>query len=992
MKFATLMIVIIMSVCGVKAQSAFVENYNVSYMDMRSGMPSNFVDNMLQDSRGFVWLCNYGGGLLRYDGYGFLSPSVGGNAMTAASHSCRSACEDRHGRLWVAFDDCTQVIDLDTRGQAHLTYKQKDLGYILRQPAVKTCCDSQGNMWIATRAYIYYMAFDGDGHVNSVLKRAYQGNVPDMVLKDIDGDGSVWITIDRGLYRLRPQQGRLVRTEIDKEYSEAGAWFITDIVRAYGHTWLSTNNGLYSRDDATGQMRHYTSSAAGGDGVLSHNFVTCLAPAADGTILAGTLRGVNILDTRTGRVTIWDTHSRINPLSSDFVNCIMLVDKQVWVGTETGGVIRLVPRDLIFKQYAHTAAGTSLSPNSVNAMYVEPDGTLWVGTVDGGLNRKTAHGDTFTHFTTANSALTHNSVSTLAADGDRRLWIGTWGGGVCAMSLDTPGRIEPLVVDVEHSRKTAFIGSLAYDAFNHGMWIGANEGLYFYDLKTSSIVEPFKGCGNIRGCIGSVVEPDGTLWVGCGDGAVEVKLHRKTIGGGKYAPFEYTMHKFKLDKPESSVIEKLDCFLMTRDGTLWLGSNMYGLYRRDKDKNGKPLFRNFTMQDGLANNSVKGLAEDRNGMIWVATNNGLSRLNPKTGAFTNYTVDDGLLSDQFYWNGATCSSDGTIYLGTVKGVIELHGSVSGASRHNGRLRFTRLLVDNQEATAGGDYIEKDISVAGRICVNEWNKSLEIDFSALNFMHEKAGTYSYRLGGFDSDWQQLPPGRHTVRYTSLPAGTYVLEVKYVSADADGHIETASVVIDVTPYLYKRPWFVALVCIALVCMAVYLYRRQVARVRRREADVLLEPIRRTLTDTQEPEMLRRRIQNILDMQNRYRESYRKSASDNDDETVNKTEPFIDRVMRAMEKNYRNSDFGVAGLSAELGIAKPMLAKKLSMETGQTTAKFICNYRLRIARELLLKNTANRSIAEIAFSVGFNDPKYFTRCFTREYGVSPNKCTRE
>ena len=52
-----------------------------------------------------------------------------------------------------------------------------------------------------------------------------------------------------------------------------------------------------------------------------------------------------------------------------------------------------------------------------------------------------------------------------------------------------------------------------------------------------------------------------------------------------------------------------------------------------------------------------------------------------------------------------------------------------------------------------------------------------------------------------------------------------------------------------------------------------------------------------------------------------------------------------------------------------------------------QFIRNYRLSMARELLANNKANRNITEIAYSVGFNDPKYFTRCFTKMYGVSPS-----
>ena len=86
-----------------------------------------------------------------------------------------------------------------------------------------------------------------------------------------------------------------------------------------------------------------------------------------------------------------------------------------------------------------------MSPNCVNASYVEKNGTLWVGTVDGGLNRRAAGSKEFTHYTKSNSSLTHNSVSTLTAN-NRTLWVGTWGGGVYWLDMDNPAKLNRLEV------------------------------------------------------------------------------------------------------------------------------------------------------------------------------------------------------------------------------------------------------------------------------------------------------------------------------------------------------------------------------------------------------------------------------------------------------------------------------------------------------------------------------------------------------------------
>ena len=127
----------------------------------------------------------------------------------------------------------------------------------------------------------------------------------------------------------------------------------------------------------------------------------------------------------------------------------------IYIGTEAGGVVRLVPQQLMVRTSVHTTHPGSLSPNAVNAIYVEHDGVLWVGTVEGGLNRRARGESTFYHYTMQNSGLSHNSVSTLTADKQGRLWIGTWGGGVCLLDMKSPQRITRLELTDEQMRLTS---------------------------------------------------------------------------------------------------------------------------------------------------------------------------------------------------------------------------------------------------------------------------------------------------------------------------------------------------------------------------------------------------------------------------------------------------------------------------------------------------------------------------------------------------------
>ena len=101
------------------------------------------------------------------------------------------------------------------------------------------------------------------------------------------------------------------------------------------------------------------------------------------------------------------------------------------------------------------------------------------------------------------------------------------------------------------------------------------------------------------------------------------------------------------------------------------------------------------------------------------------------------------------------------------------------------------------------------------------------------------------------------------------------------------------------------------------------------------------------------------------------------------------FLNKAMSVVKENYKNPYFEVSDFIEAVGISKSLLNKKMQSLTGQSAGQFFRNNRLNLARELLLKNKVTRTmnISEIAYEVGFNDPKYFTRCFTMHFNVTPS-----
>lgn len=100
----------------------------------------------------------------------------------------------------------------------------------------------------------------------------------------------------------------------------------------------------------------------------------------------------------------------------------------------------------------------------------------------------------------------------------------------------------------------------------------------------------------------------------------------------------------------------------------------------------------------------------------------------------------------------------------------------------------------------------------------------------------------------------------------------------------------------------------------------------------------------------------------------------------------EKFIQKALDVVEKNIGNTDFSVEAFSAEMGMSRMLLYKKLMTLTGKSPVEFIRTMRLKRAAQLLVKSQLN--VSEIAFQVGFNDAKYFSQCFKKEFNVLPSE----
>ena len=101
--------------------------------------------------------------------------------------------------------------------------------------------------------------------------------------------------------------------------------------------------------------------------------------------------------------------------------------------------------------------------------------------------------------------------------------------------------------------------------------------------------------------------------------------------------------------------------------------------------------------------------------------------------------------------------------------------------------------------------------------------------------------------------------------------------------------------------------------------------------------------------------------------------------------KEDSFMEKALDVLRQHYKNPDLDVDAFCKAMGMSKTSLNNRIQEASGMSIGQLVRTYRLSVAREMLENTTMN--VSEVAYEVGFNDPKYFTRCFSKEFGIAPS-----
>lgn len=300
--------------------------------------------------------------------------------------------------------------------------------------------------------------------------------------------------------------------------------------------------------------------------------------------------------------------------------------------------------------------------------------------------------------------------------------------------------------------------------------------------------------------------------------------HRpKTLPPRKIA---FQLWPYKLNNPQSHTKERITFVTTSSDNRILVGTNGNGFYIGTRMADGTYTFLNHSTRDGLVNNHVRGILEDDTKNIWISTLHGLSCFFPQKQCFQNYTLDDGLACNQFYWNAAYKGTKGKLYFGHMTGL-----SIISPTSQPSILQKIFPVVFTHCQTLQGETQVKD----GSIEIHEREKFISIEFAALDYNVTPQAAYAYRLKGFNDQWTITGKDNRTISYANLPPGHYVLEVRYAT---DGiHFESGSegkMALHISPYFFRTTWFriISCLCLILILYLIYMWRVQTLKQQKKE----------------------------------------------------------------------------------------------------------------------------------------------------------------
>ncbi len=356
---------------------------------------------------------------------------------------------------------------------------------------------------------------------------------------------------------------------------------------------------------------------------------------------------------------------------------------------------------------------------------------------------------------------------------DKNLYICSYIDGLCLLNPDT-GELKKIAES--EGRQINSVSQIRN--YKEGMLIGiCNLGLFTYDYKNQVLTAP--------------VFKDKKAWQDF-----------------------YDIHRYS------------DLYVDSRN-LIWLATQDGLIVWNPKNEE----IRMFYMENGLVNNSIQAISEDRHHVMWITTSYGISCVNvvQEGGrteySFSNFNHSDGVIEREFLERSVYVTKDDVILMGGIDGFNEFRINKLPPVKQDMKPLFVSFhlfgkKVEMDKAYDGNILLREPVSATQKIILNYDQNFVSFDFSALNYINRSQTHYRYRLKGLDKEWHEIvsPTGTGTASYANLPPGTYDLEVYAANNSKQWGSSCATIQIIVKDPYWKTPLAYFIYCL-LIALSIY-----------------------------------------------------------------------------------------------------------------------------------------------------------------------------
>jgi len=773
------------------------QNLSFKHFTTNDGLSNNKINDIIQDRSGFIWLAT-DDGLNRFDGYNFkVYRHIPKDSTSLSGNSVWRLFEDEEGIIWIGTKS-GELNRYDPRTDKFTSWEIKS--EVVKENSITSIYkDKLGKVWIGTYKSGLYKFDSQSGEIRNWRSDPYDlKSLSNNYITSINKDerGNLLLSTYSGLNIFNPQKSENQFRHIYLDPANRANiknifWSITRSNIYKNVFWIGTANGLIRYNSSTDEL--FTIPIPNPDnlqfGTGSGKVIEELVN--DQLILwADSYAGLLRINSVTGeKVRYVADKNKPDHLISNQINKIMKDRSGVtWIATENG-LSYFSSKGLKFNNvFSESYQFEILRNSNITAIEKTQDAAIWIGT-NNGLFHSYKSGNKIS-FSKHNQSERLN-VWSLAAGDNNELYIGTYGTGLFVLNSVTGSIKQVKLDDIRLSTQSVnFIKSLLY---NDGILTIGFWGLGMAQLNTlTGELKVFQNFAD--GKPNTISHND--VWVLFKD--TKSRIWAGTNGGGLNVLEDSEKENFQkwiAEEVTSNVLSSNNIYSIVQatqskskdEIVLWVGTSN-GLNRfavgENSDKNRTNYFivdiTYYTIQDGLADNSINSILEDENGNLWLGTGSGISFFDVENEKFTNFSTADGIIGGSSNTNSGLRLDNDLMLFGSSEGLNHFHPDDIKLSDFIPPIVFTDFQIFNQSALGRKFFTDPASANSAAIKLTYNENVFSFEFAALDFNSPNYIQYAYMMEGFDEDWIQSG-SRRFVTYTNLSPGEYKFKVKSTNAD-------------------------------------------------------------------------------------------------------------------------------------------------------------------------------------------------------------------